>query len=380
MARKLTLKQVDEDVWYELYDGNGATFEDRFDFVTNGIKTLKGMTKYSKILETIDLEKASEMSMTKGDKYLADKSNYIYDIGNYTSTKGVLNKTSKGYIHKAQLDAYASIFHSVAMELTTNDDTSMIKMELQKMLTEELFLKKRSPHFLGLMGSTKIRQFKTIFADTSASVPENVGMAMVYEKYESKLEEYMDNDGDFEISFFYYNVFMQALIALAQFHKTTGMHLNGVTYDNFYYLYSQGFEGLDESDVEEYVWNEYQSGDKTFYTPVLNIVVILHNYENFQSISEGEKGLNEYLADYEALVNLFTNKRPNKFLKQFMDKVKLTLRKGVSEGKIKKIDNIPNYMVETFGKFSGRKQVDNVVFYSTENYGSDVLNDINYLI
>jgi hypothetical protein len=380
MARKLTLKQVDEEVWYDLYDGNGASFNDRFDFVTNGIKTLKGMTKFSKILETIDTEKVGEMSATKGEKFLKDKSNYTYDIGNYTSTKGVLNKTSKGYIHEAQLDAYASIPHSVAMELTTNDDTSMIKMELQKMLTEELFLKKRSPHFLGSMGSTNIRQFKTILEDASASVPKNVGMAMVYEKYTDKLEKYMDENEDFEDSFFYYNVFMQALIALAQFHKTTGMHLNGVTYDNFYYLYSGGFEGLGDNDVEKYVWNEYQSGDKTFYTPALNIVVILHNYENFQSISEGEKGLNEYLTDYEALINLFTKKRPNKFLKQFMDKVKLALSKAFSEGKIKKIVNTPNYVVETFGKFSGKKQVKNAVFYSTENYGSDVLNDINYLI
>lgn len=380
MARKLTLKQVDEDVWYELYDGNGASFNDRFDFVTNGIKTLKGMTKYSKILETIDDKKVKNMSMEKADKYLGDKSNYNYDIGNYTSTKQVLDKTKKGYIHEAQLDFYASIPHSVAMELTTNDDTNMLKIEIQKILTEELFLKKRSPHFLASMGNTNIRQFNTIFEDTSVSVPKNVGMAMVYEKYSGKLEEYMDKDEDFKDSFFYYNVFMQALIALAQFHKTTGMHLNGVTYDNFYYLYASQFEGLGDNDVEKYVWNEYESNDKTFYTPALNIVVILHNYENFQSISDGEKGLDEYLNDYETLVNLFIKKKPNKFLKLFMDKVRVTLKNGLSEGRIKKNTNTPNYIVETFGKFSGRKRVDNAVFYSTENYGSDVLNDINYLI
>lgn len=382
MPRKLTTKQIDEDVWYELYDGNGASFQDRYDFVINGITALKGMTKFSKILTTIDLGKAEKMSATKADKYLKDDTNYIYEIGNYTSTKGILDKTKKGYIHEAQLDSYANINHSVAMELTANDDANMLKLEIQKILTEELFLTKRSPHFLASMGNTNIRKFNTILEDKSAEVPNNVGMAMVYEKYSGTLESYMNDNEDFDEMFFYYNVFMQALISLAQFHKTTGMHLNGVSYDNFCYLYSSEFEGLDGDDAEKYVWNQYEYKNKgeSFYTPALNIVVILHNYEDFQSTSDGPKGLNEYLVDYESLVNLFIKKKPNKFLKQFMDKVRVTLTKAFKEGKITNPVNMPDYIVSTFGKFSGKKQVDNVVFYSTENYGSDVLNAINYLI
>ncbi len=397
MPRKLTLKQVDEDledIWYETYDGNGTKFGDRFEFVENAITALKGMTKYSKILETVDIDKAAKMSPSKGDKYMADKSNFTYDIGRYASTKGIMNpytprksgqdtQTSrKSVVHQAQLNAYESIYHTVLMELAPNDDTTTIKMELQKLLTEELFLKKRSPHFLASMGYTKIREYKSVMADISQSVPNDVGMAMVYERYTDNLEWYMDEDDDFKVDFFYYNVFFQAIIALAQFHKRTGMHLNGLTYDNLFFLYSQDFNALEEDDIEQYYWNEYETKDGSFYTPALNLVVILHNFEKAQTIDidDGAKALKQYLDDYESIVKLFINKRKSKVLKQFMDKMRVTLTREWANGNIKYVINTPDYIIKTFAKLSGTDKVNGAVFSSKSNYDSNVMNEIKYIV
>ena len=386
MPRKLTEKQIDEDVWYETYDGNGTQFDDRYDFVKNAIVTLKGMTKYSKILRTIDLEKVAEMTLERGDKYLADEKNLTYDIGNYMSTKGVLDKTKKGFIHEAQLDAYKNIYHSVAMELEPNDDANMIKLEVQKILTETLFLNKLSPHFLGVMGNTAIRKFESVFVDKgSATIPKDVGMAMVYEKYSGTLKSYMEDDDDFQKPFFYYNVFMQALIALTQFHNTTNMHLNGIKEDNLYYLYTQGFEGLDEEDPEKYTWYEYElkyegADNDTFYIPVINLVVILHNFENCQTISEGQKGFNQVINDYRSLADIFLKYKPDKFLKQFMDRFITALKQAIKKGDINSIERVYVNIIKKLGKFSGTASVKDAVFYSKENYGSDVLNGINFLI
>jgi len=386
MPRKLTEKQIDEDVWYETYDGNGTQFDDRYDFVKNAIVTLKGMTKYSKILRTIDLEKVAEMTLERGDKYLADEKNLTYDIGNYMSTKGVLDKTKKGFIHEAQLDAYKNIYHSVAMELEPNDDANMIKLEVQKILTETLFLNKLSPHFLGVMGNTAIRKFQSVFVEKdSATIPKDVGMAMVYEKYSGTLKSYMEDDDDFQKPFFYYNVFMQALIALTQFHNTTNMHLNGIKEDNLYYLYTQGFEGLDEEDPEKYTWYEYElkyegADNDTFYIPVINLVVILHNFENCQTISEGEKGFNQVINDYRSLADIFLKYKPDKFLKQFMDRFITALKQAIKKGDINSIERVYVNIIKKLGKFSGTASVKGAVFYSKENYGSDVLNGINFLI
>jgi len=386
MPRKLTEKQIDEDVWYETYDGNGTQFNDRYDFVKNAIVTLKGMTKYSKILRTIDYEREAEMSIERGNKYLADEKNLTYEIGNYTSTKGVLDKTKKGFIHEAQLDAYKNISHTVAMELEPNDDANMFKLEVQKILTEGLFLNKLSPHFLGVMGNTAIRKFDSVFADNDkVTVPNDVGMATVYERYSDTLKSYMEDDDDFQNPFFYYNVFMQALIALIQFHNTTGMHLNGVKEDNLYYLYTQGFEGLDDGDPEKYTWYEYQlkkakPNEDTFYIPVINLVVILHNFENCQTISEGEKGFDQVINDYRSLADIFLKYKPDKFLKQFMDKYIAQLKEAIKKGVVNSIEKIRVSIIRNIGKYSGKDAVKGAVFYSKENYGSDVLNDINFLI
>jgi hypothetical protein len=385
MPRKLTEKQIDEDVWYETYDGNGTQFNDRYDFVKNAMLTLKGMTKYSKILRTIDLEPVGEMTPERADRYLADEKNLTYEIGNFTSTKGVLDKTKSGYIHMAQLDVYKNIDHTVAMELEPNDDTNMIKLEVQKILTEKLFLNKYSPHFLGVMGNTVIRKFDSVFADTDkVTVPKDVGMATVYERYTDALKSYMEGDDDFELPFFYYNVFIQAIIALAQFHNTTNMHLNGVKEDNLYYLYTQGFEGLDDQGVETYTWHEYQFKsdvvDIRFYVPVINLVVILHNFENCQTISEGDKGFKQVINDYRTLADIFLKYKPDKFLKQFMDKMLTALENNMVKGNIDTVKSISYNIIKKFGKFSGKDAVKGAVFYSKENYGSDVLNGINFLI
>lgn len=386
MPRKLTEKQIDEDVWYETYDGNGTQFNDRYDFVKNAIVTLKGITKYSKILRTIDFEPYGKMTPERADKYAEDEKNLKYDIGNYMSTKGVLDKTNRGYIHEAQLDAYKNISHTVAMELEPNDDASMIKLEVQKILTEILFLNKYSPHFLGVMGNTVIRKFDSVFAGKdNVTVPKDVGMATVYERYTDTLKSYMEDDDDFQQPFFYYNVFMQALIALSQFHNTTRMHLNGVKEDNLYYLYTQGFEGLDSGDPEKYTWHEYEleyehTDDDTFYVPVINLVVILHNFENCQTISEGEKGFDQVINDYRTLADIFLKYKPDKFLKQFMDKFIAKLKEAIKKGDINNIERVYVNIIRKFGKFSGKDAVKGAVFYSKENYGSDVLNDINFLI
>jgi len=142
---------------------------------------------------------------------------------------------------------------------------------------------------------------------------------------------------------------------------------------------------LDEEDPEKYTWYEYElkyegADNDTFYIPVINLVVILHNFENCQTISEGQKGFNQVINDYRSLADIFLKYKPDKFLKQFMDRFIAALKEAIKKGDINSIERVYVNIIKKLGKFSGTASVKDAVFYSKENYGSDVLNDINFLI
>ncbi len=393
---KLKIEEIDTEVWYELYDGNGATFTDRLEFVKNSKRVLKGLRNGAKIKSVFDDTKYSELDTKKQDRYIETMmKNPIFEIGNYAKTTQVLTKTNNGNIYEARLKRYEDVDHSVAIELANDDPETMIKMELQKILTDELFLKQKSPHFLAVMGNANAGAFETWRDDMPDELPEDMGTAIVFEKFRGTLLEYMEKDEDFEDSFFYYNTFFQSLIALAQFHKTTGMVLNGVGYKNYAYIYSSQFEGLDDNNVEEYLWNEYDNNGDKIFVPATNMVIILYNFDNVQTRADGKKGFEQLIYDYETLFKLFirvkdggmlddnavkNNKKISKFLSYFINKVKEALIKAYDDKKIEKIQNTPNYMVSQFCKYSGKPNADNVVFCSKETYGSDIINDKPYII
>lgn len=393
---KLKIEEIDTEVWYELYDGNGATFTDRLEFVKNSKRVLKGLRNGAKIKSVFDDTKYSELDTKKQDRYIETMmKNPIFEIGNYAKTTQVLTKTNNGNIYEARLKRYEDVDHSVAIELANDDPETMIKMELQSILTDELFFKKKSPHFLAMMGNANAGAFETWRDDMPDELPEEMGTAIIFEKFHGTLLEYMEKDEDFEDSFFYYNTLMQSLIALAQFHKTTGMVLNGVGYKNYAYIYSSQFEGLDDNKVDEYLWNEYDNHNEKIFVPATNMVIILYNFDSAQTRADGKKGLEQLIKDYETLFKLFIrvkdggmlddnavkdNKKSSKFLSQFITKLKDALIKGFSDKKFEKIDNIPNYIVSQFCKYSGKPSVDNAVFCSKETYGSDIINDTTYVI
>lgn len=400
---KLKIEEIDTDVWYELYDGNGATFNDRFDFVKNSKRVLRGLRNGAKIKSVFDVSifgftdtEFSQLDIEKGDEYVTKlKNNPVFEIGNYAKTTQVLTKTTNGKIYEGKLKRYEDVDHSIAIELANDDPETMIKMELQKKLTDELFLKKKSPHFLAMMGSANAGAFETYRDDIPDELPEEMGTAIVFEKFTGTLLEYMEKDGDFEESFFYFNTLLQSLIALAQFHKTTGMVLDGVGYKNYAYLYSQEFNGLDDHDVEEYIWVEYDNNKETMFVPATNIVIILYNFDSAQTRADGKKGFKQLLKDYESLFNLFirvkdggmlddkavqNNKKWSQFLRQFFARAKEALIKGFDENKFSKIENLGNYFVSQLCKYSGKPQCGDSVICSKETYGSDIINDIAYVI
>ena len=395
---KLKIEEIDTDVWYELYDGNGATFTDRLLFVKNSKRVLRGLRNGAKIKSVFDDTKYSNLDTKKQDRYIETMmKNPIFEIGNYAKTTQVLTKTDKGNIYEARLKRYEDVDHSVAIELANDDPETMIKLELQKKLTDDLFLKQKSPHFLAVMGNANAGAFETWRDDMPNELPEEMGTAIVFEKFRGTLLEYMEKDEDFEDSFFYFNTLMQSLIALAQFHKTTGMVLNGVGYKNYAYIYSSQFEGLDNKNVEEYLWNEYDNGGDKIFVPATNMVVILYNFDNVQTRADGKKGLEQLIYDYETLFKLFirvkeggmlddnavkNNKKISKFLISFINKAKEALIKGFSDKRINpdKIHNISNYFIDMLCKYSGKPSVDNAVICSKETYGSDIINDIAYVI
>lgn len=393
---KLKIDEIDTEVWYELYDGNGGRFDERLEFVKNSKRVLKGLRNGAKIKSVFDDTKYSELDTKKQDRYIETMmKNPIFEIGNYAKTTQVLTKTNNGNIYEARLKRYEDVDHSVAIELANDDPETMIKMELQSILTDELFLKKKSPHFLAMMGNANAGAFETWRDDMPDELPEEMGTAIIFEKFRGTLLEYMEKDEDFEDSFFYYNTLMQSLIALAQFHKTTGMVLNGVGYKNYAYIYSSQFEGLDDNNVEEYLWNEYDNHNEKIFVPATNMIIILYNFDSAQTRADGKKGLEQLIKDYETLFKLFirvkdggmlddnavkNNKKSSKFLSQFITKLKEALIKGFSDKKFEKIDNTPNYIVSQFCKLSGKPNVDNAVFCSKETYGSDIINDTTYVI
>jgi hypothetical protein len=393
---KIKIEEIDTEVWYELYDGNGGRFDERFEFVKNSKRVLKGLRNGAKIKSVFDDTKYSELDTKKQDEYIATMmKNPVFEIGNYAKTTQVLTKTNNGNIYEARLKRYEDIDHSIAIELANDDPETMIKMELQNILTDELFLKKKSPHFLAMMGNANAGAFETWRDDMADELPEEMGTAMVFEKFHGTLLEYMEKDEDFEDSFFYFNTLMQSLIALAQFHKTTGMVLNGVGYKNYAYIYSSQFEGLDDNNVEEYLWNEYDNYNEKIFVPATNMVIILYNFDSAQTRADGKKGLEQLIKDYESLFNLFirvkdggmlddnavkNNKKSSKFLSQFIVKAKEALIRGFSDKKFTNIENTPNYFVSQLCKYSGKPSIDNAVICSKETYGSDIINDIAYVI
>jgi len=223
---------------------------------------------------------------------------------------------------------------------------------------------------------------------------------MICEKPDGKLYQYLTENEDAEIPFFYWNIFFQALIALAQFHRSTGSSMGKITYDNLYYNYSQEYDGLPNEDepydnenarIDDMLYYEYMfdNGEKpsyNFFVPAININVILHGFGNSKPLAS----LKDVLKDYEQLFNLFIRKKEGgnlpddevKKIKSFSRTLlnyKEKIFKSMLEQNISPFGASAN-MVFQWGEKIGLKDIKGVKFYEIDQEEPIVINNEPFVI
>ena len=376
--KPMLLRDVDEEVWYELTNGNGGLFQERMDFCNNAYLALKSKKDKFKMESVFDEPDGyDEMNEKEADKFVKMRiNNPIYEIDGAVKTSGLLYKTKTSEQHEARLNKYKKIFHSVMLQFTNKSDFNIYDKIRDKIIKEN-----KSCHFLFNMASSSITEYDTWYGEKT---PDYL-TAMIFEKPHGRLYDYLTKNSDAEMQFFYYNVFFQALIALAQFHRLTGASLRGVTYDNLYYIYSQEHDGLPTED-EPYINSERSPDDMIYYEyyfnndgapsynfciPALNLVVILHNLEGAVPTAS----VKDVLKDYDSLIDLFIrkehggkmpdelntkNKGASKTLQSFKSKI---IEAFLKQEKEITPSTIAANMVFQFGQKLGLKEIPGVKFY-----------------
>ena len=385
------LREVDEDTWYEVTDGNGGLFEERMDFCYNAYLVLKSKQDKLQVESIFDEPKGyDKMSDEEADKFINMRiKNPVYDISEVVKTTKPLFKSKSTEQYEAKLTKYKKIYHSVMVEFSKG-----YEYNIYNILRDEIILKNKSPHFLFNFCSSGLRPIQTWYGEEKL----DYNFVMICEKPHGKLYDYLTENEDAEIPFFYWNVFFQALIALAQFHRSTGASMGKITYDNLYYNYSQDYDGLptDENPFDneapirdmlyyEYMFNNGDNPSYNFFVPAININVILHGFGNTKPLGS----LNDILKDYDQLFNLFMRekeggklpdelKRINHFSKTllyFKEKIfKSFLEKNVTPS------SAAANMVHQWGEKVGLKDIKGVKFYEIDQEEPIPINDDPFVI
>tara|TARA_R100000951_G_C2631715_1_gene177882 strand:- start:4 stop:1422 length:1419 start_codon:yes stop_codon:yes gene_type:complete len=310
LKKPVLLKEVDEEQWYELTQGNGGTFKERMDFCNNMYMALKKKEDNLVVESILDEPKGyDDMSDVDSDKFITMRTkNPVYDLSGVVKTDGQINFIKKSEQHTAKVTKYKKYDHEVMVEFTTGTESNIYQK-----IRDRMIMTNASPHFLFNMCSDTIGEVETWYGQT-----EYMGTSViVFEKPTNTLYNYLSTDADADNMFFYYNVFFQALIALAQFHRNTGYSIGNLSYDNFYYMYNQEFNGLPYDDKfdkkdDQLLYYQYlidnledkELKGKSFFVPALNITILLHGLDNAKP--GGIK--KEMLKDYDKLFDLFIRK------------------------------------------------------------------------
>ena len=386
------LREVDEEAWNEVTDGNGGLFQERMDFCNNAYLTLKRKQDNLEVESIFDEPKGyDDMSAKEADKFVTNRmKNPIYDISGVVKTEDPLFKSKTTEQYEAKLTKYKKIDHSVMVEFSKG-----YEYNIYNTLRDQIILKNKSPHFLFNFCSSHLRPIKAWYGEDNLEYD----FVMICEKPHGKLYEYLTNDGDAEIPFFYWNVFFQALIALAQFHRSTGASMGKITYDNLYYNYSVDFDGLpnditpfdNDAPIRDMLYYEYlfDNGDDpsyNFFTPALNINVILHGFGNTKPLAS----LKDILKDYDRLFNLFIRKEhggnmpddaveTNKVFSKTLLSYKTKMLKNLLEKNVSPSSAAAN-MVYQWGEKIGLKDIKGVKFYEIDQEEPIAINDDPFVI
>ena len=88
------LREVDEEAWNEVTDGNGGLFQERMDFCNNAYLTLKRKQDNLEVESIFDEPKGyDDMSAKEADKFVTNRmKNPIYDISGVVKTEDPLFK------------------------------------------------------------------------------------------------------------------------------------------------------------------------------------------------------------------------------------------------------------------------------------------------
>lgn len=390
--KPLLLREIDEEEWYEVTDGNGGLFIERMLFSYNTYLVLKNKQDNLKVESILAEPKGYyDMSVKDSDKFIEMRmKNPIYDVSGVVRTDQLLDKNKMTEKYEARLTKYKKIHHSVMVEFFKGFEN-----QIYDKLRDRLILQNKSPHFLFNYCSSNVGRMDTWYGEDNL----DFNYALICEKPHGKLYDYLTTNEDAEIPFFYWNVFFQALIALAQFHRNTNSSMGQLTYDNLYYIYSAEFDGLptDENPYDnkanisdmlyyEYLFDNDDGPAYNFFTPALNIHVILHGFGR----SRPAASLKEVLKDYEKLFDLFIRKEDggkmpddaNKTNKQFSKTLlnyKTKIIKTMLEQDVTTSRAAAN-MVFQWGEKIGLKNMKGVKFYEINQDEPVAINENPFVI
>lgn len=393
LNKPVLLKEVDEDAWYELYDGNGGSYQERIDFSYNAYLLLsKKMERGVEVENILDApSNYDEYDTEKADKFINMRmKNPVYKIGELIKTNGEIYKSKKSEKHQGIINKYKKYHHSIMVDFIKDDPFKIYQRVNMKIMIDKL-----SPHFLFNMGKTEIDEIPTWYGESEVKYKE----LNIFEKPSGKLYNYIIESGDGDIPFFLWNIFFQSLIALAQLHRIANVYIGNLTFNNFYYMYSSVFDGLpndarsyNSADADELLYYEYIFLDdgkeaSTFYTPALNINVILHNLQDGRIITS----LDNVIQDYDTLFNLFIKKEDggmfpddvlnnnNKFSK-ILKKYKDSIIKKITDEKISPL-MVGRVMIHYFAKRYGYNKIKGVDFSAQgDDINQYIINDEPFVI
>ena len=308
LKKPLLLKEVDEEQWLELTMGSGGTYQERMDFCNNMYLALKKKQDNLVVESILDEPKGFyDMSDADSDKFVMMRTkNPVYDLSGVVKTDGVISFTKKNEQHSAIVTKYKKYDHEVMVEFSSGSESNIYEKIRDRMIMENT-----SPHFLFNICSSVIGDIETWYGVNESEMRS----VTVFEKPSGTLYDYLSTDEDATDMFFYYNVFFQALIALAQFHRRTGHSIGNLSYDNFLYMYNQEFNGLPfpgekfDKDDDQLFYYQYlienledkEIPGKSFFVPSLNLTIILHGLDKAKPGATKK----DFLKDYEKLFDLF---------------------------------------------------------------------------
>ncbi len=200
--------------------------------------------------------------------------------------KRIGTESAYGVIYLTKI-AGASDNYKIASKLFKDSTGNKKEIKVMDYLTKEILLKQKSRHFLALYNNSLCKD---------KALKDKLRLLSINELAHGDLKGLVENKNVMSNDTIVVNMFLQVMISIATFQKTTSLHHADCHYGNF----------LFQKNIEKGHYH-YKCEGEDYYLPASDYTMMIYDFGLAKNYKMGLAGGRAVIVDYARIIHAFIN-------------------------------------------------------------------------